>query len=324
VATEPATPPAELPAPDPIEPETSTLAEHEAEFPVTSRFAPPPEPKPATDDELQKPQRHRSKRQLASPEDVPRIVALTTKWRAAEAERDALKAQLDAAKTAPRPAEPPPRPQPIAPAPVPAPQGKPNFQAFLDKTADYSQAVEQYTEALTDWKRSEWDRQQAEQQQKTRAEQEQARLTTSWASRVEAAKAEYPDFQAVALDAPTAIQAGSLIDAWIMKSPHGARLLYTLQKDPAEVARIQNLRDESGQPDGYAQALALALLEQRFNGSSTQTQAAASGSAVLPQTKPAPRPPNPLRTGPMPTDDTPPGEDSTLAQHEAYWSARRR
>jgi hypothetical protein len=320
VATEPSTAPAEIPAPEPVEAEDATLSQHETDFPVTSRRAPPVEP-PNEGEPAEKPKRHRAASAEASPRDVPRINELTRKLREAEAERDALKA-------APRVADSPPRsPAPAAPPP-PAPRpaaatGRPTLQTFLDKTADYTTAVEEYTDALTDWKRGEWDRQQAETQKAQRLERDNQRVLASWKTRVDAAMAEYPDFKAVALEAPTTIVPGSMIDAWILKSPVGAKLLYALQKDPAELQRIQTLRDEDGEIDAVAQAEALSLLSQRLTASS-RVPAVATGAVATPPKVSAPRPPTPVRTGPMHTDDAPPGDEASLAEHEAYYTSHRR
>src|ERR1044071_8243342 len=82
--------------------------------------------------------RHRAASQEATPADVPRIRELTARLRAAEAERDALKAQTSRPAGA---AEVSTSRQPVVPPP-PTPKPTP------DKFDDYSA----YIEALTDWK----------------------------------------------------------------------------------------------------------------------------------------------------------------------------
>jgi hypothetical protein len=282
------TPPAESPEP---EPEAETPAsEGETERDEKGRFLP-------------KKTRHRAASQAAGPEDVPRIRELTARLRAAEAERDALKARNGGSTpTVPAP-----------PSPVPAATPKPSPDQFQD--------YGEYIEALTDWKTdqklaaAEQKRQQAEHERAVKAEQ--TRLATSWTQRVKAATSKYPDFEEIALQAPTRIPAGSLIDGWILEHKTGADVLYHLQKNP------DDLDDLLGLPL-YEQAERLALLSQRF-AQPSRVPAAATGSAATAPSPPAPRPPNPVRTGPMRAGDQPPDEEvASLADHEKWYPMRRR
>jgi len=319
--SEPVTPPPE---------EDLSLSDHESRFSAEARQhpqeapveTPPPEPAaedtPHADDTddagprdekgrfLPKPKsRHRAASAIATPESVPRIQQLTARLRAAEAERDALKARTSES-VAPIPrAVPPP---PVAATPKPTP----------DQFTDYSE----YVEALSDWKTDQkiaaWEAKRQEAEQARAAEVDRQRLTKSWTERVTAAKAKYPDFQEVALESDTAIPQGSLIDAWILEDETGADVLYYLQQHPDEVQTILN-------QSVLQQAKALALLAQRFNGSSSRTAAVATGSAPAPPSTPTPKPPNPVRTGPLRTGDEPPDEEiASLADHEKWYAMRRR
>lgn len=311
--------------------ESGSLADHETAFhrraggeessaTVEKPPAPPVETPPA-ESESETPERerdeqgrfrpktrHRAASQTAAPEDVPRIRELTVRLRAAEAERDALKAQHG------RVAGPEVARSTASPAPVAAAVPKPNPDTFQD--------YGEYIEALTDWKTdqklaaAEQRRQQAEHDHAVKAEQ--TRLAASWNQRVQAAIAKYPDFEAAALQSPTAIPAGSLIDGWILEHKTGADVLYHLQTHP------DDLDDLLGLPL-YEQAERLALLSQRF-AQPARVPAAVTGSvATPPPSLPAPRPPNPVRTGPMRAGDQPPDEEvASLADHERFYPARRR
>lgn len=334
------------PVAEPVEPATPApeplpdlpLSEHEEDFPTltraerraetrASRAAAPPAAQLGTDgaplsdasaeDAAGRDDkgrfRHRAKSQQAGAGDVPRINELTAKLRAAEAERDALKA---------RPSTPPPvQHQPQTPAvPVPrlpqtvadkAPQLK-DFVNALTASEVYEDALQKHAEALADWR---WQRgeQQAAQKQ---AEQ---RFYADFQAKVKDASEKYPDFQAVAMDPDSVIPPGSLIDSWVWEHPAGAHVLYHMQKNPADVARIHAL------PSRLEQLSELSLLSQRLTAPSSRSAAAGTGSAPAPVvTTPAPRPPNPVRTGPMKAADEPPGDDASLSAHEKHWNQPRR
>ena len=303
------------PAPDSVtEPEPS-LAEHEATFGTIDR---PPDPAAAAvpDDDTPaasrarddqgkfiKPVRHRATSQQAGPADVPRIAELTKRLRETEAERDALKARsaptLEPAAAAAAPAAEPTAGRAPTPA-SPAAAVKPKLDDF--------QEYGDYVEALADWKISEARRQDRETYQK---ESEAAKLAESWRTRVDGAKTKYPDFEQVALKAPTTIPQGSLVDAWILEHRSGADVLYSLQKDPAELARILAL-------PLFDQVEALSLLAQRL-GQPAREPAVRTGAAATSSPKPAPRPPTPVRSGAMPAADEPPGDDASIASFEKFY-----
>lgn len=178
----------------------------------------------------------------------------------------------------------------------------------------YGMADPQFLEDLSDWKV----------ESKLQARDQQVRQQTAewtrgqaFVSKVDAAKAVYPDFQKVALDAPSQIPPGSLIDRYIWDHAAGAHLLYHFQSQPAEVRRISALAP-------LDQVDALSLLAQRLSAPSSRGLAAPTGSAAAPVVIPGPKPPNPVRQGPMRTGDEPPGADASIAEHERYYGAVRR
>jgi hypothetical protein len=146
---------------------------------------------------------------------------------------------------------------------------------------------------------------------------EQAVLRT-FATRVDAAKTKYADFDAIAF-APTAAQIpeGSATDIFIMEDEAGAEVLYHLRKNPAE------LRDILGKPV-LAQLKALALLSQRLMSPPARAQAVTTGSAAMPPVAAVPRSPNPVRTSPVSVNTGSPSDDDSLEAHEAHYYGRNR
>jgi hypothetical protein len=138
--------------------------------------------------------------------------------------------------------QPLPDARPAASSPAPAGLVKPDAESFAYGTADPA-----YIEALTDYKvavnnatqRSAWE----EGQRQARARDESARVMAGFDERRVAAIAKHPDFDAVAMLAPTEIPQGSALDLFILEDPSGAEVLYHLQlpANAAERTRISRL-----------------------------------------------------------------------------------
>lgn len=148
---------------------------------------------------------------------------------------------------------------------------KPDPEKFTYGTADPD-----FLEALTDYKVAvtlEKERTAAaESDQRRASEDAMAETNRSWQERRTAAEAKYPDFKEVALADWTPgheIRSGTPVDAWILESEMGADVLYALQKNPAEIRRINALVKPDGRPDGVKQARELALLEERIKTAAT-------------------------------------------------------
>lgn len=308
----------------PVEPPAAeaepTLAEHEAEYKVRGRnesraadrpaapagteLAPgsegdAPDPDARDDKGRFKGQRHRAKSQQASAADAPRIAELTRKLREAETalttERASRQTPAPAAQVAPQP---PNVPRGTSEQP---PQLK-TFVAALQNGEDYDTAVQKHAEALADYKLDQRDRQHE-------AKQAERAFFDGFKSRVEAATAKYPDFKAVALDAPSRIPEGSAIDRWIWEHKLGPDVLYHFQKNDGELTRVLAL-------PLLEQIEELALLGQRLSTPARQRPAQPAAAA--------PRPPNPIRTAPAAPADEPPGDDISLAEHEKHYASKRR
>ncbi len=266
---------------------------------------------------------HRSKKQRARAGDVPRIAELTRRLRETEAERDALKStpapvvapavaktSVDAGNTAVVVPPPPARAAASVPVKAAGDDPEPDPTKYDDWT--------KYQRDLSLWGGREALRTaNAEHEQATRAEtqrQEAVRLETQWTAGVAAAKAKYPDFEAIAF-APTQIPKGSLVDAWILEHKNGPDVLYHMQRTPTELHAMLAM-------PLFEQVEALTLLSQRLSGS--RTAAVVTGAAPAPLAQPVSRPPTPVRTGPMRAADEPPDPDaSTLSDFTRYHGTPR-
>jgi hypothetical protein len=132
-----------------------------------------------------------------------------------------------------------PRPPQSGPPPAPPQQqytGRPvegNFERYED-----------YIEALTDFKAAQaYQRIQAETEQR-QAQQRQQAQHSEWQSRVQAYKAQAPDFESVLSDAED-IQLSPALQQAILEHEAGPRLAYELAKDRKTLERIARLSPAS-------------------------------------------------------------------------------
>lgn len=323
------------PTPEQIE-ESTSLSEHETQF----SDAPPPaegaEAKPAVVDRDERGkfarQRHRAKSQQAGPQDVPRIRELTQKLRTAEAERDALKAGTNGNGKAPSLAaalESTGRPQPQQTAQARAfTQPPPLIPQFTDKEPqleDFAAENDPYGSHLRAHVR--WElkkeqheghsRQALEHTQRWQTEQQQVIKTNlnTFASRRDAFKQTVPDYDQVVGSASQELT--PLMLSAIVEDPEGPRYLLHLAKNPAIFSELRFLTREGTMitPESVADAQRLFALRM---------PAVTTGSdAPRPAQITAPRPPNPVRTGPLTTGEKPPDDEkSSLADHEKYYAPR--
>jgi hypothetical protein len=183
-----------------------------------------------------------------------------------------------------------PPPDRVAPAAsTTAPAGsalvKPDPESFPYGTADPG-----YVEALTAFKVTETLNQEraavAEQQRQARAQDESRRVMSAFDAKAAAARTKHPDFDAVALLAPTEIPQGSIADLVVLEDEAGAEILYHLQQpaNAGERRRILAL----GPREQFKE---LILLGHRL----TADPAAARSTN-------APPPPPTLQTRPSPGD----------------------
>lgn len=313
--TAPAPPVAE---PAPVEPPDS-IASHAEQFnPPTLTIAKEQDERP----------RHRAKSQQATAADVPRINELTRKLREAEAE-------LARYRSAPRvePPSPPSVKPPAPPAPVATAAAPPAGEGFTDpepKLEDFSDKDDPYLHYNRAW--AKWDRkkdafeeQQAAQAKATEAAasreaaEAHAALEAAHRTRLTAFRERYPDFdeKLTAASKEDANLPPVLYQA-ILRDDNGPEILYHLLTHPVEL------------DDMRLRALALpptlesvALLRRRLRPYA-QLAAPTGSAASVPSPVLAPRPPNPVRTGPMHTDTEPSGEQGSIAAHAKAFDPHRR
>lgn len=299
----------ETPVVTPPEPEM-TLAQHEAaaDLGQTTAVAPDPEAPP-------KAPRHRARSQQAGAGDAPRIAELTRKLRETERERDELKTKTTAEVVA-RPATPT---APVAPK-QPAAETTLGARPDASDSAKYPSGLydPQYVEDLADWKFDQREQKKTQEQtEKTRAA-DLEKLTTAFDARFQAGLKTYPNLSKSLQANPTLIPKGSLIDLFIFESERGIDLLHDLYQHPEEVGRILAIQSP------VLQVGELSLRQQRLSNPTGSQAAVGSGAAAPALSTPAPRPPTPLRTGPMRPVDEPLGEQATLADHEKVFGNGRR
>lgn len=273
--------------------------------------------------------RHRAQSQKASPRDVPRIQELSARLKAVEAERDALKARPSPvpspATQAPPPASAagssaPPRSERVDPPPT---RAKPTEDDIGTKYASYGD----YTEALADWvveqREAKRDaKQQQEQHQKTYGD----RLTV-YQTNQQAAKAKYADYDAVLQAANQAVQPTQVVLEAIFASDRNADIEYWLGTHLDDYRQIVAESQPINTPS--AVNFVKSVLESRLppvaSGQRSPREAAGStGAAPTLSVVPAPRPPTPVRTGPLKIGDDPPDDEDSLDAHEAYFHRKSR
>jgi hypothetical protein len=300
------TEPGTSPTPDP-----ATLADHEAEFgghppaPVATDAAgesASTDPKP----------RHRARSQQATAADVPRIQELTRRLRESEARARELEARLP---TAAPPSEP-------AKATATPPQGF-SFPKYEQWIAEHPEKdYEDYTDAKQD-ARDAWREARATEQQTASQRQDvlsarreaDAAAAAVWDYRVSEFAKSHPDLETVLQSVDDRGGVPPLLEYVLKTDDNGPDLMYTLAKHP-EMYDEMLLLTLGLQPSEQS----VAILRRRLL---SRVQAVLTGSAV-PVSRPQPaRPPNPVRTGPLKTGDEPPGDGSSLAEHERAYGPKR-
>lgn len=323
--------------------ESSSLSEHEATFSPEARNEAPVE----TDDDGEPVQRtrHRARSQQASPEDVAQIRDWSARARAAEeaagiARNDGeservyrLRVRTELAEAA-RQARSAPKPEPVrqsAPAPVVAPAPTPAASTDAptrpepseDEIGTKYQTYAEFTRDQARWVIEQDRAEQARAAEQQQLQQSQQAQISSYQQRVNAFVAKQPDYnevvQAAMADFGADFKIAEPAFQVFLTHDNGPQMLYHLLTHPDQLAEMQALWE--GKPASHANvALATRWLQSRV-------QAVSTGSvAPTPPVIPAPRPPNPVRTGPMKTGDELPSDTDSLSKHEkafAPWSRKR-
>jgi hypothetical protein len=330
-AIEPTTEPV-VEALEPIAPENQSLADHEAQFgksptvprdDTTGRFTKADSAKPAA-----QPERHRAQSQQAAPADTPRIAELTKKWRDAERERDNYRAEIEKLRTngqqTSAPAEPSSVPSSNAGIAQPAMSSQngqfskpePTINDFIGRVDDPYLAL---SRALANYDREKWQWEQEQRANVGRAEQtaqqEFTRIKGSYDDRRKEFEKTHKDFNDVVNAAP-AVTLTPLLQAAILTDDNGPEFVYSLAQHPDWQYEML-LLTEGKYVSEESVASVQRLLKSRVANAST-----GSFPAQAPVT-PAPRPLNPVRTGPIRTADEPPGDSGSLADHERWYGKKR-
>lgn len=331
-----------VPAPEPV-----TLAEHQQEFPAPVRHQPPPVP----DDDVERPvpeKRHRAQSQRAAPEDAAAIAALTKRLREAEEavgiakqpgesdrvyqlRRRAEVAELAKTQRAPAPQAPAPLPPPPARQPAAATftEAEPTLEQFASSTDPYS--AHQRALAAYDRRKEAFEGRQAwEQTQATHEATQRQAATQKWVEerrmehdqRVSAFVAERPDVKAL-FESPAVanLSMTPVMFAAIQLHAQGPQFMHALATAPDLAEDLFFLTEGKDIGNPLTNPL-VAIVQRRLL---QRAQAVQTGSAApsVPETR-APRPPNPVRTGPIRPSDDPPGEGSSLAAHRKFYPPPRR
>lgn len=212
---------------------------------------------------------------------------------AARAEVAALRLQLEQMQ----------RPAQAEPSYVPQ-DGKP--------TADQFDNYDDFVEAKAVWAVEQRLREQQQREYQAQQQRQQHELQSSVAARIDAFRAEHPDYDEVvnSIGLPDTAAAGAIL-AHLQHSDFGPALAYELGKNPAEMTRLASLAP------GFAVA-ALGRLEAQIE---SRTAAAHSGPVQTPAITKAKPPIKPVGGSPS-VDDGPPPESASLDEHAAYWDRK--
>lgn len=237
-----------------------------------------------------------------------RIDKAVAAQRAAERERDAFRAQLDAAR---QPA-PPVTQEPAAPN-----VERQSSNADGPQLAEFT-SYEDWVDARAEWKAEQkWQRAQAESaQQIARQQREQAVLTHT--ERIQAFAAKTPDYFDKIQEAAR-LPVSAAMEAAIIASDHGPAIAYFLATHPEEGAQLAY--DTQSVP-ATAAAVVRQLLESKINAS----QAANTGPAAGGHRPNVPAPIKPVGSAPVVAD--PPLDtldvDAFIARENAREQAERK
>lgn len=285
-------------------------------------------------------QRHRARSQQAGPEDVPRIQELTRKLRETERALEEVRtgktgapeaptgtAAAPAAAEAVRPAAPARPSRPIPPKPPAFTLTEPVFDDFAneaDPLTAYHRAVSKFDRQKEQHELAvryhEQESTRAAEEQQTAFEQEITALSESHMTRLNARIAADPTVKALLEQHKDTIVTGPMLEAILRSGPKSDEVMIALLKN-------QSLLDELALATYNRPATPelVALVQRRLTATGTAQAAAGTGSAAVPLTvKPAPRPPNPVRTAPEAPPRELPGDDASWEEHRAAFHRPQR
>lgn len=166
---------------------------------------------------------------------IPELLADRARERERAERAERRLAELERARTQP----PAPGARPAASPPAAGDPVRPDPEAFPYGTADPG-----YIEAVTDYKVAvalqQVESTRAAEQAQQRLREEGRALATAFEQKAAKVREAHPDFDDVALKAPSEIPPGSPTDLWILEDAAGAEILYHLQQ-PANAAERRRI-----------------------------------------------------------------------------------
>lgn len=151
----------------------------------------------------------------------------------------------------------------------------------------------------------------------------QSESDKAWKARQDATTAKYPNFAEVADRVIAKIPEKSTLERWVYSHKLGDDVLYYFDSHPQELDAILRLTT----PLEQIEAVTL-LAHQQFGASSKGSGPAASTTSAAERTtwKPAPSPPNVVRTEAQRATDSPPPLDGSLsmAEHRRHFGPKSR
>lgn len=332
-ATEPVVPPSHDVTPEP----PASIADHAAAFGPTRETAErETERGPANTGQFASPSaeaKHRAQSQRATAEDVAEINKLTKDLRAKEAEL--AKVDPDSASGGSRIqslrqrirgieaalAEKQPKPAAAAPQPTraTAPVSGDTFTEPLPTLEQFANEPDPYEAYLLakfghTQRKEAWESKQADANKAADAERQA--LVSGHQARMEAFAKVTPDFDAVT-KAFLGQEIPTLLVQSLIRDDNGPQHVYYLAQHPELVDEL--FLQTAHQPVTDAH---VAVVQRRLK---QHAQAAPTGSAAVARAPYSPpRPPNPVRTGPLKTADDPPDEAASISDHAKYFGPKRR
>jgi len=156
-----------------------------------------------------------------------RIDELTANWRQAEREKEWMRQQIEKLQ-----AQPPKPDQPQQQA-TPKHDGRPTIDQFDD--------VNEFVDAMTEWKLTQRDTQRSEAEKKQQAEKTQAEQQRRIDEQVTKARQKHADFDDVVMQNPDLAITSDMAMAMVEMGEAGGDVAYHLGKNPQEAARIAQL-----------------------------------------------------------------------------------
>jgi hypothetical protein len=260
--------------------------------------------------------------------ESPRVLALKQRIRGIEADL----AEAEGSKPPLTRAEPVPQPRVAPSAPSAFTEVEPSYKTFEADPGKYPDPYLAYTRAVNayDRRKERFDEQQAKAKQdaaefSTRTQREQAeaiqREGEAYLTRAKTFAVGHPDyFQKITDLQQKGHDIPPVVTAAIRRSDNGPELMYALARRPDVLDSLLLSNLSTPVTDATVVAMRRYLTALVAPGSAGQT-----GAATSPSPEPrVPRPPTPVRTGPLKTGTEPPGDGASLSDHESFYQPKRR